>query len=132
MARGGFHLRKWAANLIELLEDIPPGEHELAIERPLDKNDTLKILGFTWILSGTELMNASLFWFHYVQECYFASELQALKNNRPLPKSSSLLSLHPFLGKDKLICLGGRIGNSSLNYNEQHLIILPKHRISDY
>ncbi|XP_070170722.1 uncharacterized protein [Polyergus mexicanus] len=31
MARGGFHLRKWAANSIELLTDIPPGEHELAI-----------------------------------------------------------------------------------------------------
>jgi len=61
MARGGFHLRKCAANLIELLEDIPPGEHELAIERPFDKNDIFKFLGLTWILSATELMNASLF-----------------------------------------------------------------------
>lgn len=32
MSRGGFHLRKWAANSNELLDDIPPGEHELAID----------------------------------------------------------------------------------------------------
>ncbi|XP_011884042.1 PREDICTED: uncharacterized protein LOC105571179 [Vollenhovia emeryi] len=49
MTRGGFHLRKWAANLKELLEDIPPGEHELAIEHPFDKDNTLKVLGLTWI-----------------------------------------------------------------------------------
>ncbi|XP_070170716.1 uncharacterized protein [Polyergus mexicanus] len=46
-------------------------------------------------------------------------------------RSSSLLSLYPFLGKDKLIRLGGRIDNSSLSYDERHPIILPKHRISD-
>lgn len=95
------------------------------------KNRKSKSTINTLCLSATELINASLFWFHYVQECYFASKLQALKNNRLLPKSSSLRSLHPFLGKDKLIRLGGRIGNSSLNYNERHPIILPKHRISD-
>jgi len=49
MVRGGFYLRKWAANLIELLEDIPLGEHELAIERPFDNDDTLKVLGLIWI-----------------------------------------------------------------------------------
>ncbi|XP_070170386.1 uncharacterized protein [Polyergus mexicanus] len=49
MARGGFHLRKWAANSIELLTDIPPGEHELAIARTFDKDDTLKVLGLEWI-----------------------------------------------------------------------------------
>jgi len=48
MSRGGFHLRKWAANTTELLRDIPAGEHELAIERSLNKDDTLKVLGLTW------------------------------------------------------------------------------------
>ncbi|XP_070170845.1 uncharacterized protein [Polyergus mexicanus] len=46
-------------------------------------------------------------------------------------RSSSLLSLYPFLGKGKLIRLGGRIDHSSLSYDKRHPIILPKHRISD-
>lgn len=50
--RDGFHLRKWT-NLIELFllskEDIPSTEHELTIEHLLDKNDTFKIFGLTWI-----------------------------------------------------------------------------------
>lgn len=49
MARSGFHLRKWAANVDELLEDLPSGDHELAIEHPFNKENTLKVLGLTWI-----------------------------------------------------------------------------------
>ncbi|XP_070170948.1 uncharacterized protein [Polyergus mexicanus] len=64
-------------------------------------------------------------------ERHFPSEIQALNDKSLLPRSSSLLSLYPFLGKDKLIRLGGRIDNSSLSYDERHPIILPKHRISD-
>ncbi|XP_029177615.1 uncharacterized protein LOC114945521 [Nylanderia fulva] len=48
MSRGGFHLRKWAANATELLDDIPAGEHELAVERKLGEDDMLKVLGLTW------------------------------------------------------------------------------------
>lgn len=32
MAQGGFHIRKWAANLNELLADLPQGDHELALD----------------------------------------------------------------------------------------------------
>lgn len=49
MSRGGFHLRKWAANTPELLDDIPSGEHELAVERSLDKDDVES----TWTYVGT-------------------------------------------------------------------------------
>lgn len=85
----------------------------------------------TGCLSAIELKEASLFWFQYVQRNQFSSEFRALNNNHSVPKASSLLSLNPFLGEDKLIRLGGRIRNSTLPYNERHPIILPKHRISD-
>ncbi|XP_029154912.1 uncharacterized protein LOC114927999 [Nylanderia fulva] len=48
MSRGGFHLRKWAKNATELLDDIPASEHELAVERKLGEDDMLKVLGLTW------------------------------------------------------------------------------------
>lgn len=51
MARGGFHLRKWACNHGELLHDIPPGNLELVLEYPLDEGKTLKVLGITWLPS---------------------------------------------------------------------------------
>lgn len=41
------------------------------------------------------------------------------------------MSLHPFLGKENLIRLGGRIKNSALSYNERHPVILPRHRITE-
>ncbi|XP_070169690.1 uncharacterized protein [Polyergus mexicanus] len=66
-----------------------------------------------------------------LEQRHFPSEIQALNDKSLLPRSSSLLSLYPFLGKDKLIRLGGRIDNLSLSYDERHPIILPKHRISD-
>ncbi|XP_070170403.1 uncharacterized protein [Polyergus mexicanus] len=78
-----------------------------------------------------ELKEASLFWLRYVQQRHFPSEIQALNDKSLLPRTSSLLSLYPFLGKDKLIRLGGRIDHSSLSYDERHPIILPKHRIPD-
>lgn len=63
-------------------------------------------------------------------ELHFPSELQALTTTHSIPKSSTLRSLHPFLGEE-LIRLGGRLKNSKLNYNERHPIILPKHIVTE-
>lgn len=49
MAKGGFHLRKWASNATELLEDLPSKQHEIAINHPLKEDDSLKVLGLTWL-----------------------------------------------------------------------------------
>ncbi|XP_071577343.1 uncharacterized protein [Temnothorax nylanderi] len=48
MARGGFYLRKWAANSAELLSDISSDANEKALDRPFDEGDELKVLGITW------------------------------------------------------------------------------------
>lgn len=48
LERGGFHLRKWAANNSSLLEDIPAGDHELARDFPFANNESLKVLGLSW------------------------------------------------------------------------------------
>lgn len=48
MNRGGFHLRKWAANDDALLTDIPSEEHETAVGHALLDDDAIKVLGITW------------------------------------------------------------------------------------
>jgi hypothetical protein len=48
LMKGGFQLRKWAANSPALLEDIPASQHKLA-DHLLAKDETLKILGLSWL-----------------------------------------------------------------------------------
>ena len=40
-----FQLRKWASNFASLLRDIYPADHDLANEKPLKEDESLKILG---------------------------------------------------------------------------------------
>ncbi|XP_046145628.1 uncharacterized protein LOC114881980 [Osmia bicornis bicornis] len=82
-------------------------------------------------LTADEIRDASLFWMSYVQKHHFSAELKFLTNSVPLPRSSSLISLHPVIGRDSLIRLGGRLEHSALSYDEKHPIILPKHRVSE-
>lgn len=53
-----------------------------------------------------------------------------MKGGSPVFRSSSLRTLNPFCGDDKLLRLGGRLKNA-ICYSEQHPIILPKHRLSE-
>ncbi|XP_071577705.1 uncharacterized protein [Temnothorax nylanderi] len=46
--KGGFTLRKWASNSPELLDDIDPHDHGLALSREIRKDERLQILGLTW------------------------------------------------------------------------------------
>lgn len=48
MQKGGFQLRKWAANSSKLLDDIPGNQHDHA-DHLLAKDETLKILGLSWL-----------------------------------------------------------------------------------
>lgn len=48
LASAGFVLRKWASNSPELLADISKEDHGLAIDHPLQEDDSLKVLGVMW------------------------------------------------------------------------------------
>lgn len=53
-------------------------------------------------------------------------------SGKQLDSRSSLLRLHPFLDKDGILRVGGRIDNASATYNQRHPIILPKkHHVTD-
>ncbi|XP_072321671.1 uncharacterized protein [Eucyclogobius newberryi] len=63
------------------------------------------------------------------QDC-FAKELQCISKKEQLPKQSSLKKLAPFLDKDGLIRVGGRISSSELSFEEKHPLIIPKSHVA--
>ena len=64
-----------------------------------------------------------------VQNNYFAEEIQALKSNQ-FPKHSSISSLHPFIDKNNILRVGGRLHNSALQDYSKHPMLLPaKHTL---
>ncbi|XP_043264164.1 uncharacterized protein LOC122404299, partial [Colletes gigas] len=48
LAQGGFSLRKWASNHSELLSDIDPSEHGLALGKSLNDHESTSVLGLIW------------------------------------------------------------------------------------
>ena len=65
-----------------------------------------------------------MYWIHVAERDHFSDEYEALTKKASLPKSSPLLSLHPFLDDMGFICKGGRQQNSKLIYDSQHPVIL--------
>ncbi|GFQ98360.1 uncharacterized protein TNCT_261841 [Trichonephila clavata] len=63
--------------------------------------------------------------FSYIQNLFFKEEINCLKANKPVASKSILSALCPFIDKDGLIRVGGRLRNSTLQYSAKHPIILP-------
>ncbi|XP_029175540.1 uncharacterized protein LOC114944008 [Nylanderia fulva] len=82
-------------------------------------------------LGVDELRRAETFWLAYAQKRSFELEFKTLRKDETLPHKSSLKSLNPFVGKDSLLRLGGRLRNSALSYKERHPIIIPRGRIAE-
>jgi len=64
-----------------------------------------------------------------VQNQTFSDERNTLSRSRALNVASSILSLSPFLYKDALIRVGGRLINSDLSFDARHPILLPRDHI---
>ncbi|XP_006817669.1 uncharacterized protein LOC102809487, partial [Saccoglossus kowalevskii] len=63
-----------------------------------------------------------------LQKEHFPEEYSILSssNNRTLTKKSSLHQLSPFIDRDGLIRVGGRIGQANFDFGERHPILSPK------
>ncbi|XP_055309915.1 uncharacterized protein LOC129573450, partial [Sitodiplosis mosellana] len=55
----------------------------------------------------------------------FEKEIENLNKGIALPKKSKLKALYPFIDRNGLIRVGGRLENSKFNYNKKHPIIIP-------
>ena len=73
----------------------------------------------------TELTEAKLQLLRDAQKVY-TEELKALREDKQIQKSSPLFKLSPFIGKDGLLRIKGRLQFANLPAESQHPIILPK------
>ena len=82
-------------------------------------------------LSTSELIISESYWTSLAQQQAFAPEIEALKNDESLPKSSRLFSLRSFLDSSGLLRVGDRSLNVQMSFSLIHPVILPgKHPIT--
>ena len=60
------------------------------------------------------------------QRTFFTSEIFLLEKGQPLPRSSHLLRLTPYLDDDGLLRLGGRLQHAALDAEAKNQLILPR------
>ena len=81
-------------------------------------------------LHGSDLLQESeVQLIKFVQEKRFSAELKALRRRNKdvtMPRSSKIKQLDPFLNRNDIICVGGRLRRSFLNELKKQPIILPK------
>nr|CAI5863527.1 unnamed protein product [Callosobruchus analis] len=80
-------------------------------------------------LSREELDESIKVLIRKVQASSFPEEIHYLHNNKPLRKSSKLLSLSPFLDDERLLRVGGRLNKSMCDYGKRHPYILPSKHV---
>ena len=70
---------------------------------------------------------ASNFIIKQFQQSAYCKEIQYVTEEKQLPRDSSVLVLSPFLDKDGILRVGGRLKNMYLPYPEKHRILIPGH-----
>jgi len=76
-------------------------------------------------LTVDEIEEALLRCIRKTQELFYPDELRDLQSGRPVRKNNKLLALHPFVDKDGLIRVGGRLQAAVIDYDQKHQVILP-------
>lgn len=78
-------------------------------------------------LTVEEIRNTLLTVWRVIQEQYFSNEIRSLQTETTIERSSKIISLNQFLGKDGLLRVGGRLTNASIPYDQRHPIIFTSH-----
>ena len=82
-------------------------------------------------LNAEEIRRARIACIKMSQEHWFAQEIQDLKRNRQIDRTSSLLKHTPYLDNDGVLRVGGRIDKAALDHERRHPAILhPKSKLT--
>ncbi|XP_017485298.1 PREDICTED: uncharacterized protein LOC108373869 isoform X2 [Rhagoletis zephyria] len=90
------------------------------------KTRTSHIIVHPLPLAHDDFRNTKVQLIALTQSRYFSNEKRNLLASKPIDKRSPLLTLNPFLDKDGLLRVNGRLAHSTLSYNERHPIIIPE------
>ena len=74
-----------------------------------------------------EVEYARNFLFRRIQNNVYRTEVEDLRAGRSIEKSSDLIKLSPYLGRNEVLRVCGRIENASLPFDTRHAIILRTH-----
>lgn len=85
------------------------------INRSMQHSDNERIMGSREFFDKSE------------QKQFYKEELESLKNGKSVENMSSLSNFMPFIDKNNLIKLGGRLEFSDLSVEGKNPIIQPKH-----
>jgi hypothetical protein len=61
-----------------------------------------------------------------VQQISYAQEIKDLMEEQEVATTSSLKTVHPFIDKEDLLRVGGRLQQFMLSYQTMHQMILPQ------
>ncbi|XP_050313689.1 uncharacterized protein LOC126748481 [Anthonomus grandis grandis] len=89
-------------------------------------NSSKPALKVTGILSVPELQNSLKLIVKILQEQHFPNERKALLNKQ-LIKDKHILVLNPFIDRDGIIRVGGRLSNANVDFDQKHPMLLPSH-----
>ncbi|KAJ6634589.1 hypothetical protein Bhyg_13164 [Pseudolycoriella hygida] len=76
--------------------------------------------------NAQNLRTALINWTRYIQRIVFRNEIDRITAGNELFARSKLIKLRPFVDREGLLRVGGRLSKSQLNYEAKHPIILPK------
>lgn len=79
----------------------------------------------TKIVTTTEIEEVTEICIRETQRLYFEEEIKALKTKNIIPKRSLIQVLNPYLDKNYILRVGGRIDKSEEELDRRHPVILP-------
>lgn len=85
------------------------------------KNSNNKMQGSLTVI---ELQKADIKLIYLAQSRSFESEINSLKKGKTINIKSKILSLNPYLDADGVMRVGGRLDNSTYDYNKKHPMIV--------
>ncbi|XP_059225785.1 uncharacterized protein LOC131997922 [Stomoxys calcitrans] len=85
-----------------------------------------KLSAHTEVLTPDDIRAGTRLLVKNIQLVHFSEEYKALKSDKEIASSSKLYSLAPIIDEFGLIRVGGRLQNSTLDFDARHPIILPK------
>lgn len=74
-------------------------------------------------ITACEIDDAEQKWIKCVQQESFGHEIGRLREKRPLPSQSKLMTLSPFIDDNGVLRMNGRVGNAELMQQKQSIIL---------